>query len=80
MNLKRKDKMKLVPGGYYCYHAHRGEPCIFASIKGKYELYNGKKVGREYCKFLHKTLSIQDQVKDCNIRYGYEYQKNKVKT
>ena len=71
MNLKRKDKIKLIPKGYYCCHSHRGEKCIFASIKGKHELYNGEKVGKEYCKFLHRHLQIQDQVKDCNVGRDY---------
>lgn len=69
MNLKRKDKIKLIPYWSYCYSYPNGKykECPFFSYKMTNLGFKGRKTEFEYCKYLHKRLSMQDQVKDCGV-------------
>lgn len=62
--IKEKLASIFIPKGPYCHHnfkttkfGYSAKPCIFWCYKN----------GMEYCKLLKKELSIQDQVKDCEI-------------
>lgn len=69
MNKKRKDKIKDIPYGLYCHGVVNGvhKKCPFYSHHMTNRGLNFQKESYQYCKFLHKYLSIQDQVKDCEV-------------
>lgn len=72
--MKKTDKIKDIPFGYYCYHGGRGDVSYRACPFYKHKLSNSglnfKKQNQGYCKLLHTFLSIDDQVKDCKINKG----------
>ena len=41
--------------------------CPYLKYKRTNYGYTGRKIPQEYCTYLHKYLSIQDEVKDCGI-------------
>lgn len=69
MNKKRKDKIKEIPYGLYCYSYinKQFKRCPFYSRHMTNRGLNLQKESYQYCKFLHKYLSIQDRVKDCEV-------------
>ena len=69
MNKKRIDKIKEIPYGLYCYSYidKQFKWCPFYSRRMTNRGLNPKKESYQYCKFLHKYLSIQDRVKDCEV-------------
>lgn len=63
--------MKDIPRNTpYCYHLITGKLCpYFTHRKSDYgfKIKGEPKEPRQYCKYLHKYLYIQDEVKDCGI-------------
>lgn len=70
MNLKRKDKIKLIPRNtFYCYLYVNGQykMCPFMSYRMTNFGLNFGKMKNEYCKYLRRYLSVNDHCKDCGI-------------
>ena len=71
MKKKRINKLSRIPIGIYCYKwTNTFVLCPFYTHKKTDFGTKEKKRNAEYCKLLHKYLSIQDTVKDCNINRG----------
>ncbi len=56
----------LTKDGYYI------KQCPYLKYRMTDYGFGGRKAHQEYCTYLHKYLSIQDQVKDCGVSYGYD--------
>lgn len=71
--MKKFEKIRLIPRHtFYCYDHKR--KCPFLTYKKTdfgFKTKGEKKEPAEYCKYLHKFLDIQDQVKDCDFDCGW---------
>lgn len=73
----RKNKINEIPKNtQYCYgcsgmdkygHLISYKECPYFKYRKTNFGFGGKKTNAEYCKYLKKYLSIQDQVKDCGL-------------
>lgn len=67
----RKNKMKEIPRNtVYCYSPYTGKLCPYFTYKKSdygFKIKGEHKEDRQYCKYLHKYLQVQDEVKNCGI-------------
>lgn len=73
--MKLKDKIKLIPKGYYCYDYINGsyKQCPFMSYRRtNFGFRKFRKRDEQFCKYLHKYLDVGDDLKDCGLKKYYE--------